>query len=211
MLHIIPNENKGGFEIPLGKISQSETDLIVAPLFENISRLMNLHIAKNPSFVPEAILKPDNKKIENETVQKQITGENKLENPSIYADLTADQIVDVLLTNKDALNVLVNDTQKFKEMIPGHPQLSKMFSKVPVDEVIFKLKSKMGMQQPGFDNLNVEKVVSIVMENSLVRDAMLSDFEKFKQLIPKNETLVKLFSKVSADDVYSVLKSRVRK
>jgi len=117
----------------------------------------------------------------------------------------------VLLNNKDALNVLLNDTQKFKEIVPTHPQLSKLFSKVSVDEVIFKLKDKIGMQQPGFDSLNTEKVVSIIMDNSLVRDAMLSDVEKFKQLIPKNETLSKLFAKVSVDDVYSVLKSRVKK
>jgi histidine triad (HIT) family protein len=205
MLHIIPNENKGGFEIPSGKISQSDIDSISESLSSNISRLMNSHIAKNPSFVPEAILKPDNKKIEKENVQNQIDA------PSIYADLTVDQIIDVLLNNKEALNVLLSDTAKFKEMIPNHPQLSKMFSKVSVDEVIFKLKDKIGLQQPGFDSLNAEKVVALVMDNPLVRDAMLSDLEKFKQLIPKNETLTKLFAKVSVDDVYSVLKSRVKK
>lgn len=203
MLHIIPNESKGGFEIGEGKVSNDDLEKTFGIFSNNLPIMMKNHFGRNPDMAPKP--KEEPKSVEEENAKQQ------LENPSIFANMDVDQIVDALMGNEQVLDVLMNDADKFKEMIPSHPQLSAMFEKVSVDEVISKLKGKISGSQPKMDGNDLSGVVDIVMENDLVRDAMMQDITKFKELVPQNESLSKLFSNVNIDEVFNQVKQRLGK
>ncbi|MFA6088559.1 MAG: HIT domain-containing protein [Candidatus Woesearchaeota archaeon] len=223
MVHVIPNENKGGFDIP-NKVSHDDKNLAanIDSFSKNLSLQIRNHLVKNPSFIPHSVLKPDNDKIAKSHIESQLSNNHvsqSMSPPSVFANLDVNQIVDLILSNKEVLDVLLSDSNKFKQMVPTHPQLSVIFSKISVDDVISKIKEKVGSKTSvtqnssnvNLDNMKIDDVVSIVMNNKLVRDALLFDPLKFKTLIPQNETLKKLFANVSSDEVYTKIKEKIAK
>jgi len=244
LLHVIPNENTGGFDIPENKVTPDEMEKTFNIFKNNLPVMMNNHFQRNPSLKPRAPV-PTEEELKN---HEKTTMQNQIESPSVFANLSVDQIADTLIANQQVLEVLLRNPQEFKQLVPKHPQMSVLFTNVKVDDVILKIKEKIAAKTGGdvavsngvssdFETRNdvynndvgndveggnvsggepvitptsdVEEVVNIVMGNNLVRDAMLQDVEKFKTLVPQNESLSKLFSNISVDEVYTIVKQRV--
>lgn len=209
MLHIMPNESTGGFDIPEGKVDQGKLEEVGNILANNLPIMMSNHFKRNPDLKPKQEEKELEQKSEDLPNAEKNHVEKQLDNPSIFNDLSVEQIAETLMANKEAFNMLLDNTEKFKEMVPSHPQLSNLFSKVSVDEVIEYMKNKSKKAEENIDDMSFDDVVNFIMGNDLLRDSMLQDISKFKELIPQNESLQKLFSKASPDEVLARIRARM--
>src|SRR3989338_5793524 len=175
IMHIIPQEHQGGFAIPAKKKNEQDVQASELALSKLLPAKMNALFLAHPT-----LRAPSNKSHE------EVHMERQMQSPSVFSHLSKDEIVDALFSNPRALDVLLDNPEQFKEIVPKHPQLSLMFKDISVDEVIELMKKRVAAKKSTFDASSLPSVVDQVMVSPIVRDAMLQNVETFKEFVSQH-------------------------
>jgi len=110
MLHIIPREGKDGLDmLDIGEKAAPESE--IKEVIEKIGGQLNPLLTRNlPSL-----------------------GYGK---PKIAQKLTKEQLLQTINSNPQIKDMIINNPEQFKKLVPQHPQMKELFSNFNLDEVI---------------------------------------------------------------------------
>ncbi|MBW2967484.1 HIT domain-containing protein [Candidatus Woesearchaeota archaeon] len=67
--------------------------------------------------------------------------------------VTKEQLIDILNSNPQVKQMILQNPDQFKQLVPQHPQLSQLFAEFDVDEIIEEIKKGAKPREPGKLNL----------------------------------------------------------
>jgi histidine triad (HIT) family protein len=67
----------------------------------------------------------------------------------IPQNITKEQLLQIIETNPQVKEMIINKPDQFKQIVPQHPQLSQLFKDVDLDEIIAAVKAKNKPKEPG--------------------------------------------------------------
>ncbi len=63
--------------------------------------------------------------------------------------MTKEQVLRLIEANPQVKEIILNQPDKFKQLVPSHPQLSQIFKDVDLDEIITEVKKRSKPKEPG--------------------------------------------------------------
>jgi len=168
MLHIIPREEGDGldnFNIKPGDLPEEEIEKVRGALKQNLSIMMRNHFQRIGKPLPDNMMPP----------QK----------------VTKDQILQILEANPQVKTLLLEDTEKFKSMIPTNPQLQSLFAEVNIDELVADLGGGK-KEAPKTEQIPEKKEGPVVEEKKEApkQEPKKTKLEVLSEIIEKNPELV---------------------
>ncbi len=191
VIHIIPREKGdmiGVFSLKQGSVDKGKEAEAARVLSSSMARLMRKRYAKFP-----------------------LPNQPTVTPPSTY---TKEQIMSVIDQNPQIKNMIVADSERFKAMIPKNPQLSAIFGKCNIDEIIAEIKQKEHLDKPVLEEeeksslSKEEELLKLIEENPKIKSMILHDFPLFKQKVAEIEQLKQMFEGFNLEDIKKKLEKR---
>ncbi len=124
MLHIIPREGNDGLDM-LNIGGKKANDEDVKKTIDKLKPQLNSTLARHFGSSGQAYLET----------------------------MTKEQIVKIIETNPQMKHMIISNTEQFKEMARQHPQLSRVFKNIDIDEVMNEIKKKVPKKPASVDEI----------------------------------------------------------
>ena len=136
MLHIIPRE--GGDGLDMLDVSGKETpETEVKEVIEKVGPMLNAMLHKNLPAL--GFTRQTSSSARN-------TGADMMGTPQ---KMNKDQLIQIINSNPQIKELILNKPEQFKQMVPQHPQLSQLFADVNIDDIIEEVKKTSKPKIPG--------------------------------------------------------------
>jgi histidine triad (HIT) family protein len=121
MLHIIPRESGDGLDM-LDVAGKEAPEAEMKEVAEKVGQILQAMLAKNlPALGYGAGAG---------------TGGAVAGGQAMPQKVTKEQLLQIIESNPQVKDIIINKPEQFKQMVPQHPQLSQLFQGVDIDEII---------------------------------------------------------------------------
>ena len=194
IMHIIPRENGDGisvFDVKAKTQDEEKTAEAFRIISNNLPIMMKNRYVKYP-----------------------------LKNQPVPSAFNKEKIMEIIEQNPSLKNMILHDTDRFKEMIQKNPQLNEVFGSANVEDIISEVKTKQDIsdkekaekenQQDTVDNSEEfeqesqnsdEKLLNTIKENPKLKTMLLHDFPLFKQKVAEIPQLQKMFEGFNLESI----------
>ena len=144
MLHIIPREKGDGLEM-LNVEGKETPDKEIVEVVEKVGPMLNAMLQKNLPALG----------FTEQTGSG--TGYAGASMPGTPQKVSKEQLIQIINSNPQIKDLIIQKPDQFKQMVPQHPQLSQLFADVDVDEIIEEVKKLSKPKEPG--KLSLDKAI----------------------------------------------------